>query len=345
MLKKIEQGKLSELVTALIDQGPLYAPVRDDRGVNFQSIRSPLAVTLDFYNSVLSPKAVFFPQSEDLISYRLGRGEPTAKTTPLPTAQTILLGVRPPDAYSFFLMDELFLGSGIVDPYWQSRRDLTVVIGYPFINQTPDAVDFYSSLGISATDTRGSDIFLIKKNGELLFKGLTEKGNSLLAKQAALFTEATGDDEQYYLAALAQGAAIVTRNLDCDPKRTASKLENLFADTAFWEQMAAACISCGTCTFVCPTCHCFDIADENIFRDGVRRRFWDACMFTDFTLEASGHNPRSRVYQRLRQKVCHKYSYYIRNFGVISCVGCGRCTRSCPVNIDIFTIIAEAMKK
>ncbi len=345
MLKKIEQGKLSELVAVLLDQGPLYAPVRDDRGVNFQPIRDPKEVTLDFYNSVLSPKAVYFPQSEDMISYRLGRGEPTAKSMPMPASRMVLLGVRPPDAQSFLLMDELFLGGGIVDPYWQGRRDLTVVIGYPFLGQTADPVDFYSSLGIGATDTRGSDIFLIRKNGEFLFKGLTDKGTALLTENAGLFAEATGEDEQYYLDALTRGAAIKTRYLECDPEKTAKKLEDIFGDTAFWEKIAEACISCGTCTFVCPTCHCFDISDETIFREGVRRRFWDACMFTDFTLEASGHNPRTKIYQRLRQKVCHKYSYYVRNFGAISCVGCGRCTRSCPVNIDIFSIVSWAMSK
>jgi ferredoxin len=67
-------------------------------------------------------------------------------------------------------------------------------------------------------------------------------------------------------------------------------------------------------------------------------------MFTNFTLETSGHNPRTRVFQRLRQKVSHKFSYYVSKFGTPLCVGCGRCTRSCPVNIDIFSIVEGAKK-
>ena len=124
----------------------------------------------------------------------------------------------------------------------------------------------------------------------------------------------------------------------------AREFEAIFDNVDFWTKMSSACLSCGVCTFVCPTCYCFDICDETTFGQGTRRRLWDACMFTDFTLEASGHNPRPQVYQRLRQKICHKYSYSIRKYGVISCVGCGRCTRSCPVNIDIFTFVDEAMK-
>lgn len=344
MLKKIAQGRLSEFTAALLTRGTLYAPVRDDRGVNFQSIGDPENVTLDFYNTLLSPKSVFFPQSEDLIAYRLGKEEPAPRVLPLPAAPTVLLGVRPPDAKSFLLMDALFLGSGIPDPYWQARREQTTVIGYAFDPGPADSADFYGALGIGSADTAGSDILLAKGGDDYLLQGITAKGEALLAALTIL-AEASPEEEKQFAALLAPGAGSTTRQLALDPEEAAKRLEDIFTDNAFWEGIAAACIGCGTCTFVCPTCHCFDIADENLFREGVRRRFWDACMFTDFTLEASGHNPRPAVYQRLRQKVCHKYSYYVRKFGMISCVGCGRCTRSCPVNIDIYSIIAEAMKR
>jgi len=344
VLKKIAQGRLSELAAALLARGTLYAPVRDDRGVNFQSIGVSQEVTLDFYNTLLSPKSVFFPQSEDLITYRLGKEEPAAQVLPLPATPTVLLGVRPVDAKSFLLMDALFLGSGIPDPYWQARREQTTVIGYAFDQGPADPADFYSTLGIGSADTAGSDILLAKNGDDYLLQGITAKGETLLCALTIL-AEASPAEETQFAALLAPEAGSKTRHLALDPEAVAKRLEDIFADTSFWEGIAAACISCGTCTFVCPTCHCFDIADETLFREGVRRRFWDACMFTDFTLEASGHNPRPKVYQRLRQKVCHKYSYYVRKFGVISCVGCGRCTRSCPVNIDIFSIIAQAINK
>jgi heterodisulfide reductase subunit C len=129
-----------------------------------------------------------------------------------------------------------------------------------------------------------------------------------------------------------------------DKEVAAKKFEVVFDNVDFWTKMSAACLSCGICTFVCPNCYCFDICDDNMYGKGTRSRVWDACMFTDFTLEASGHNPRTQVYQRLRQKISHKYSYHIRKYGVISCVGCGRCTRQCPVNIDIYSIVEAALK-
>jgi sulfhydrogenase subunit beta (sulfur reductase) len=58
-------------------------------------------------------------------------------------------------------------------------------------------------------------------------------------------------------------------------------------------------------------------------------------MFTAFTREASGHNPRSKPGERMRQRVMHKFSYAPENFNEIFCVGCGRCIVNCPSNIDI----------
>ncbi len=342
-MRKIEQGRFGELIEALLARGPLYAPVRDDRGVNFQLIRKASEPTLDFYNTLQSPKLAWFPQSEDLIRYRLAKGETKGEAISCPVVPTVVLGMRPWDVKSLAIMDLLFLGGGKEDPYWLEKRRLTTVIGYGLASEEePDGADFFRTLKIGAADSEGSDVFLLKKDGDLLLEGITEKGKGLLGELTFL-KEGTEEDERYLVAAKAEGKDRKTRFFDLDANAAADKLKAVFGSSDLWEKEAEGCISCGTCTFVCPTCHCFDIADETLFRDGVRRRFWDACMFTDFTLEASGHNPRPRTFQRLRQKICHKYSFYIEKFGVVSCVGCGRCTRLCPVNIDIFSLVARAV--
>jgi ferredoxin len=255
-----------------------------------------------------------------------------------------LFGVRPCDVRSFSIMDIHFNAAGIVDPYWSLRRKATTIFGYAYdLNQPVDATDFYNSLGIYAADTEGSDIFMVKTDKDLLLKGITPKGEELLAKLNTL-VDAGADDEKYFEETLKKGKEYKTRFLCIDQDVIAKKLEAIFDNNDFWMKASSACLSCGVCTFVCPTCYCFDICDDTMFSKGTRRRVWDACMFTDFTLEASGHNPRTQVFQRLRQKINHKYSYHVKKYGVISCVGCGRCTRSCPVNIDIYSIIEEALK-
>ena len=107
-------------------------------------------------------------------------------------------------------------------------------------------------------------------------------------------------------------------------------------EAPFWEDVAFACINCGTGTYVCPTCWCFDIQDETLGLSGIRMRNWDSCMYPLFTLHGSGHNPRDTKIQRVRQRFMHKLKYYVDKYeDGIQCVGCGRCIRHCPVNIDI----------
>ena len=73
-----------------------------------------------------------------------------------------------------------------------------------------------------------------------------------------------------------------------------------FQSDEFWEEVSAKCISCGACTYLCPTCYCFNITDEQGIDKGERIGAGTACMFQHFTLEASGHNPRSKKSQRLK---------------------------------------------
>jgi ferredoxin len=345
VLKKTGVQKISDLAAQLMQKGTLIAPVREDAGFNFREVSDAQQVDLNYYNTLMSPKSVFFPQMEDFVRYQTGRSVLEAVPVEINVKPAFLFGVRPCDVKSFEIMDIHFSGTGVVDPYWQKRREATAIFGYAFDLNTPaDGADFYSTLGIGAADPEGSDVFMMKKGEDLLLKAVTDRGEKLLAEMSGL-ADATSDDQKYFDETIAAGRSFKTRFTCVDEKSIAKKFEDLFHKTAFWEKVSDACLSCGACTFVCPTCYCFDICDETLFGQGTRRRVWDACMFTDFTLEASGHNPRTKVYQRLRQKVCHKYSYHIRKYGVISCVGCGRCTRNCPVNIDIFSIVDQAMKE
>lgn len=344
-MKKTAINNVSGLAVELMQKGTLIAPVKEDAGFNFREISDASEVDLDYYNTLMSPKSAFFPQMEDFVRYDKNKSVLDAECVDLNLKPVFLFGVRPCDAKSFQIMDIHFSGTGAVDPYWKKRRDATTIFGYAFdVKASADGADFYSTLNIGAADPEGSDIFMIKKGNDLLLKAVTPKGETLLSSLTSL-ADATPDDEKYFDDTVAAGRDVKTRSTCVDDQVVAKKLEDLFHKTEFWEKISDACLSCGACTFVCPTCYCFDICDETVFGKGVRRRVWDACMFTDFTLEASGHNPRTKVYQRLRQKICHKYSFHVRKYGVISCVGCGRCTRCCPVNIDIFSIVDQVLKE
>ena len=115
----------------------------------------------------------------------------------------------------------------------------------------------------------------------------------------------------------------------------AARLPALFPKNEVWVEQSLRCLGCGACAFVCPTCSCFDIQDERQRYGGVRLRCWDSCGFGLFTLHASGHNPRAKQSERWRQRVMHKFSYQPERLGLLGCVGCGRCSRTCPADMNL----------
>ena len=116
------------------------------------------------------------------------------------------------------------------------------------------------------------------------------------------------------------------------------KLMELF-NSDKWAGLSEACLGCGTCTFVCPTCQCYDIRDYDTGHGVQRFRCWDSCMYSDFTKTAGGQ-PRPTQVERFRQRFMHKLVYYpANNEGVFGCVGCGRCMKSCPISMNIVKVM------
>jgi sulfhydrogenase subunit beta (sulfur reductase) len=175
--------------------------------------------------------------------------------------------------------------------------------------------------------------------GKCVVEGLTDKGEAALA--AAGVAQAYDGDAATVRAELAaKVGAMQTRRLEAEGVTEA--IQAKFKDAAFWQQHTAACIGCGVCTFLCPTCTCFDVMDDAVAGVGYRFRCWDTCQFRQFCEEASGHDRRPQQWERQRQRISHKLWYSVERFGKLTCVGCGRCVKLCPVNIDIAEVANAA---
>lgn len=291
-----------------------------------------------------SPKQAMLPQCETLVTFKSVKDaeDPSKLTTtlenPCVAAPTVLFGCRPCDARGFVVLDRPYLEGKFKDPYYGARREATVIV----TQACPSAFAscFCNWVGSNPADREGSDILFTAVEGGFVLEVITEKGQALVADAAfADAADRAADVEAAHSAAVASLAPA--------PELThvMEKVASRFTDTAFWEKETVKCLSCGACTYLCPTCQCFTITDEGSQLDGRRLRSWDSCMTPLFTLETSGHNPRPAKAERMRNRVSHKFSFYPERYdGFFSCVGCGRCVVSCPVSLDIRHMVQAAVE-
>ena len=291
-----------------------------------------------------SPKQAMLPQCETLVTFKSVKDpEDASKLTttlenPCVAEPTVLFACRPCDARGFVVLDRPYLEGKFKDPYYGARREATVIV----TQACPSAFSscFCNWVGSNPSDKEGSDVLFTAVEGGFVLEAVTEKGAALL--ENAGFADAL-DKASEVEAAHAAAAA----SLSPDPGMThvMEKVASRFTDTDFWEKETVKCLSCGACTYLCPTCQCFTITDEGSQLDGRRLRSWDSCMSPLFTLETSGHNPRTDKAARMRNRVSHKFSFYPERYdGFFSCVGCGRCVVSCPVSLDIRHMVKAAVE-
>ena len=330
----IAKEKFPGIVEQLMDRYRVYGPVLKGQYHEFDELKAPEDADLGFKNSRLSPKGLFSPHSERMFVYSLAKDDPEAgivKEAPKEYPRRVILGIRPCDARAFQLDDCNLDTSTFKDPWWVRRRETTTLVGLAC--NEPCATCFCTTVGTGPFDTSGLDAMLTDVGTGYVAAAITEKGKEALAGLSGV--EPAGKDRTDKVAAL-KSEAEKSLSIQFQPEQIGGKeLLELF-NAPFWDEVQFACINCGTCTFLCPTCWCFDIQDEVSQDKGDRIKLWDSCMFPLFTLHGSGHNPRGQKLQRVRQRFMHKLKYYQDKYkGGTACVGCGRCVNACPVNIDI----------
>ena len=335
----IKKNELAGIGAKIASDKLVYAPVKDEDNVLFEVVHKGDKILTTFGNTKNAPKNLFFPRSETLMQYtRTEKGMEIAgvgKAVP----EAVLFGVRPCDARSFALLDMLFDQEQYKDPYYIARRQLTTIIALACVHP-PYAACFCTSVGGSPFSTEAVDVLLTDLGDTYLAEFLTDKGRNLLTYFGD--TKADEADAKHKETIAAQAASAIKSQI---PAKEIKPWLDANFEHPFWNTIHQKCLACGTCTYLCPTCHCFDITDEVKGADGKRIRNWDSCMYWLFTKETSGHNPRSSQKERWRQRLMHKFRYYVDNFGAISCVGCGRCVLYCPVNIDIRKIVEDISKQ
>ena len=324
-------------VFAEISKGAtLYLPVDDKDGNAVYSKWEEGTVWSNALNTVKSPKDFFFPQTEDLMEFKTSGKNIDIIDIRKESEDFVVFGVRPCDVRSFDILDRVFL-SDPVDSFYASRREHGVIVSVACTK--PSETCFCQTFDIDAANPAG-DISAWKTESEVYFKANTDKGAALLDK-IKVFTEECEEDavneQKEKIAKIMSKLPLSGLKIDAFG---GGKTNELFNSPA-WEELSQTCLGCGTCTFVCPTCQCYDIKDFNTGNGVVRYRCWDSCMYSEFTRMAHGNN-RNTQKERFRQRFMHKLVYYPENNeGIFGCVGCGRCLSKCPISMNIVKVMKK----
>ncbi|MDO4370410.1 MAG: 4Fe-4S dicluster domain-containing protein [Clostridia bacterium] len=329
-MKKLSMNALNTLFAKIAETQKLYLPIEKAGQVDFFEWNENEKVCLDVLKTVKSAKDVFFPQVENLLKFRMEGKHIEISEAPKNEEDFVIFGVRGCDAKSFEVLDRVFL----VDPrdeFYASRRAHGTVVTLACAQ--PEESCFCTNFGVNPAKPAG-DVTAWIADGDMYFEANTEKGERLIAGLADADTEKV-EAQQKEIAEITRKLPFANLNLaGFDGEHLMEK----FNDPK-WDALSKACLGCGTCTFVCPTCQCYDIRDFDNGKTVTRYRCWDSCMYSDFTLMAAV-NSRQTQMQRFRQRFMHKLVYFpSNNDGMYSCVGCGRCVNKCPQNLNIVKVI------
>ena len=331
---KVSKTKLNELFEAISAKQALYLPVdRNDGAAEYKKYESGMTMSKAL-NTVRSAKDFFFPQTENLVDFKMEGKNIEVIDVREESEDFVIFGVRACDARSFTILDKVFLADP-VDSYYKNRRDHGTVVTMACTR--PSETCFCQTFGIDPTAPEG-DAACFDDGENIFFKANNEKGQAFIDSIASLLEEgdtAKLDEVQEKTKTVMEKlplAKLSTENFGGD------KLNEYF-NSEKWADLSEACLGCGTCTFVCPTCQCYDIKDFNTGHGIKRFRCWDSCMYSDFTKMAHG-NPRLTQVERFRQRFMHKLVYFpANNNGEFGCVGCGRCLSKCPISMNIVKVM------
>ncbi len=331
---KIAKNDLNTLFSEISKAASLYMPIMKNGHSDFYLWGENDEYCESELKTAKSAKDLFFPQSENIISFRKTDGKYTVETNPNCFNKFVLFGVRGCDLKGIEVLDRVFLAEP-VDEFYAAKRESGVIITTAC--SKPEETCFCSVFGVDAS-APGGDITTWLGETDLYLKANTKKGEELIKSVSGVLLECadeSADDIKSKISEKLQKLPLSSLSLDGWGE---SAVDEKF-ESENWKKLSESCLGCGACTFVCPTCQCYDIRDYNTGHDVRRYRCWDSCMYNDFTRMAHG-TPRPSQMQRFRQRFMHKLAYFpANNGGEFSCVGCGRCIKKCPSKLNIVKVI------
>lgn len=330
---KISVEKLDDLFKKASESRTIYLPVDKENGAKFEKWSEGKKLS-NALNTVRSAKDFIFPQTENLADFKISGKNIEVRDAHEELEDFVIFGMRACDARSFEILDKVFLAEP-VDTYYKNRREHGIIVTIACTK--PSETCFCQTFGIDPTKPEG-DVSAWICDGEMYFESNTEKGKTFIESVSSLLEESGSEAVEKQQSETKE----ILAKLPLKDVKTDSfggdKLNELF-NSPKWAELSESCLGCGTCTFVCPTCQCYDIRDFDCGKEVKRFRCWDSCMYSDFTRMAHGNSRNSQL-ERFRQRFMHKLVYFpANNDGQFGCVGCGRCLAKCPISMNIVKVM------
>jgi sulfhydrogenase subunit beta (sulfur reductase) len=345
---KLKKKELNTFLEAISREAELWAPVAKPPGrpaerlpnsywtplaerdkFSFEKISDFSRIAMNTTRTILPPKKIMVPSCFNMFQVtEKGYQEDFSHIT-----DRILFGVHACDIHGLLILDKLF-SQAYLDPYYLETRKKTLILG---LSCFPDEYCFCKSTHTHIIQ-EGYDLFFSDLEDFFLVWIGSSRGDDLIRLVPDLFDEnLTEKDIQTYVQWQEKRDAAFKTEINFIRM---PDLMELNYKAPFWEEIGAACLACGSCTMVCPDCNCYDVADREFLggKPGQRLRCWDSCTLPEYSEVAGGENFREHKSQRLKLWYTHKLQAYVSKFGKPSCVGCGRCLVTCPVEINIRTV-------
>jgi ferredoxin len=300
----------------------------------FRLVREKHSRYFDVIPGAHSWKQFLFPSRIELFElHKNGKG--WENTTPkAETPSYAFIGVRACELAAIQIQDNIFMRSDFTDPIYRSRRQRVFILS---VNCThPAGSCFCTSMGTGPRTKEMFDMSLTELDDVFVLTIGSQIARRIMT--GIPFEDASGYILTNVEHKLNHAEQQMRRKLDTSDLPNLI-LENL--DHPYWNEIGKRCLSCGSCTQVCPTCFCWDTQDE-MSLDGnstKRTRVWDSCFNPGYSHQAGG-NTRPTIYSRYRQWLSHKLGTWKQQYGTLGCIGCGRCITWCPAEIDITAEIA-----
>lgn len=345
----LPKTQVPALIAALAADYELYGPVVREAGGEpmFERVDDPAALRIDAAIPYNSPKHSVFPQTERIMSARYDRETREASVVRDDLVRPkALIGLRACDLTGLLCLDRFFLGQEYVDEVYLDHRKKMFIVAVNCDRPFPQCFCVCTDSGPAARE--GYDVALTPAGDHYLFETGGEKGEAL-ARRLGLKEAGAGASavkKTVVDASIARFDAEATEN-KAWISRVMNRITMGFVANEVWEYIGDQCFECGACSFVCPTCSCFNVEDVAAGPGRTDRlRSWDSCSYEGYTRMAGDHNPRRPVEDRRNKRFFCKLSYsqskkYLRP----GCVGCGRCVRVCPGDIGMANVVTTIRRE